>query len=63
MRAAKNQETSEQETVTIPKSEYSKLKSSEVKLEFLEAHGVDNWNGYEDAIEEFHNWEEKNWDE
>ncbi len=51
-----------EETITMLKSQYDKLISSKVKLEFLEANGVSDWSGYSDAIEEFHNWEEKTWD-
>lgn len=34
------------ETVTIPKKRYESLLWSEKVLRFLEANGVDNWEGY-----------------
>lgn len=43
----------EEETVTIPKSEYERLGDAEDFLECLEACGVDNWVGYGDAQEMF----------
>jgi hypothetical protein len=41
----------EQEMVTITKAEYERLLESEAFLECLEAVGVDNWVGYDDARE------------
>ena len=38
------------ETVTIPKSEYELLLDASRKLAALEAGGVDNWEGYDDAM-------------
>jgi hypothetical protein len=40
-----------EETVTISKSEYKQLKKDSEWLGFLEAAGVDNWEGYDYAIE------------
>jgi len=40
-----------EETVTIKKSEYDSLKDDSKKLEALEAMGVDNWQGWDDAME------------
>lgn len=42
-----------EETVTIPKTEYSALIKASVKLNCLEKAGVDNWEWYGDAMEEF----------
>jgi hypothetical protein len=39
------------ETVTISKEEYESLLDDQHKLECLEAAGVDNWQGYSDAME------------
>jgi len=36
--------------VTIKESEYLELKSCQLKLEALESLGVDNWEGYSDAM-------------
>lgn len=38
-------------TVTIPESEYDQLMRDADKLSCLEAMGVDNWQGYDDAME------------
>ena len=42
----------ETETVTISKSEYDELLERDKKLTALENGGVDNWNGYDWAMEE-----------
>jgi len=41
------------ETVTISKEEYDQLVEDRIWLECLQAAGVDNWNGYDYAIELF----------
>lgn len=41
------------ETVTITKQHYEELKEAQTWVECLEACGVDNWSGYEDAQEMF----------
>lgn len=41
----------EEETVTITKKEYDDLLKDSEWLSCLEAAGVDNWQGYEDAIQ------------
>lgn len=41
----------EQQTVTISKVEYEQLLQDSEFLECLEACGVDNWDGYDDARE------------
>jgi len=38
------------ETVTISKKEYDRLRKAELKLEALEENGVDNWTWYDDAM-------------
>ena len=43
-----------EETVTIPASEYESLKEDRRKLEALEGAGVDNWEGYDYAMEILH---------
>ena len=39
------------ENVTIAKEEYEKLLTAAKKLRALEAAGVDNWEGYDIAME------------
>ena len=39
------------ETVTISKKDYEELRRDSVMLSALEEFGVDNWQGYEDAME------------
>lgn len=42
-----------EETITIPKTEYDSLKDDSFKLTCLENAGVDNWDGYDFAMEEY----------
>jgi len=42
------------ETITISKKKYEELLDSEWMLTCLESAGVDNWSGYEYAMEEYH---------
>lgn len=42
------------DTVTISKTEYDALYRAQMKLGALEAHGVDNWEGWDDAMASFH---------
>ena len=42
-----------EETVTISKSEYQRLKDDQEFLECLSAAGVDNWEGYTVAVQEY----------
>lgn len=44
--------------VTIERREYDLLRLAAAKLDMLEAHGVDNWTGYCDAMQELHDSEE-----
>jgi hypothetical protein len=44
----------EQETVTIPKAKYNDLVRSSNRLAALEAAGVDNWGGYDHAMQVLH---------
>lgn len=37
--------------VTIPLSEYEQLVADQQLLDALHAAGVDNWQGYDDAVE------------
>ena len=41
------------ETVTISKEEYDDLLDSQLMLSCLESAGVDNWDGYDYAIDEY----------
>lgn len=47
-------EETAQETVTITKQEYEHLLEYAEKFSCLEAHGVDNWGGYGDAMQEYY---------
>ena len=40
-----------EEMVTITKTEYERLRKRDNFLECLEVAGVDNWNGYDYAVE------------
>lgn len=40
-----------EETIKIPVEEYKRLKQRDEFLRLLEAAGVDNWEGYSQAIE------------
>lgn len=48
-----------EETVTISKKEYDSLQEDMLKLRCLENAGVDNWDGYDFAMEEFWGKEEE----
>lgn len=50
--------TVQEETVTIPKIHYDALVARRDKLEALEAAGVDNWDGYSEAMQNLTNEEE-----
>lgn len=39
--------------IEVDAFEFHKLVERDDKLNFLEAHGVDNWEGYDEAIREF----------
>lgn len=53
-----NIKTMEKDTVTISKKEYEDLLRSQAMLDTLEAHGVDNWEWYGDAMQEYYRkWE------
>ena len=41
-----------EEMVTISKAEYDELKSDSKFLGLLRSYGVDNWDGYEFAIDD-----------
>lgn len=41
------------DTITIAKEEHIRLRRAKLMLECLEAGGVDNWDWYGDAINEF----------
>lgn len=43
-------EVAQPETVEIPRKEYDALLAARAKLDALEAAGVDNWSGYDDAM-------------
>ncbi len=42
---------STEENITITKKEHDRLLLYEKQLDALEAYGVDNWGGYEDAMQ------------
>ena len=44
-------EVEQPDTVTISRKEYEALQAARDKLDALEAAGVDNWSGYDDAME------------
>ncbi|MGQ1358467.1 hypothetical protein ACT414_18885 (plasmid) [Acinetobacter baumannii] len=50
------------ETVTISKERYQELLKDESWLAALEAAGVDNWSGYDEAREIQREWEEEDED-
>lgn len=54
---------SENETVTISKERYKELLKDESWLAALEAAGVDNWCGYDEAREIQREWEGEEEDE
>jgi len=39
-------------TVTISRKEYNKLLQAQSELDALEAAGVDNWEGYSEAMQQ-----------
>jgi hypothetical protein len=47
-----------EETITISMSEYNGLKRRSRELEALEEYGVDNWQGFEDAMHSIEDEEE-----
>lgn len=47
--------TKEEETITIPKRVYENLLANKKELELLYEFGVDNWEGYDEAMEIFDN--------
>lgn len=42
------------ETITISKLEYNRLLEHSNKLSALESYGVDNWQGYDDAMQYYY---------
>jgi len=50
---ASKSEPAAEETVTLSKSEHIELLNDQSKLDALESAGVDNWEGYDDAMEFF----------
>lgn len=45
--------TTEIEMITILKEEYDKLKDDQLFLMHLQGAGVDNWEGYDIAVESY----------
>jgi hypothetical protein len=43
------------ETITITKKEYDELKEAYEEMNMLRSHGVDNWDGYGEAMHELYN--------
>lgn len=44
---------SDKRTYEISTEEYESLLADSVKLQVLEAYGVDNWEGYDRAMQEY----------
>lgn len=42
-----------EERITIDRIRYEDLLNTEAKMEALEIMGVDNWQGYDDAMDEY----------
>lgn len=42
-----------EETITITKAEYIRLRKSDLFLEYLQGGGVDNWEWYDEACREY----------
>lgn len=40
--------------IEISVKEYEELLDDSIKLEYLESYGVDNWQGYDEAMREFY---------
>ncbi len=49
-----------EETITITKKEYQELLDDQQFLISLQGAGVDNWEGYDIAIEQYNNYRENN---
>jgi hypothetical protein len=49
--------------ITLSKYEYETLIKYAQKLSYLEAYGVDNWEGYDLAMRDYRKWEEEELDE
>ena len=49
----------DEETITISKSEYEQLVSDSNFLTCLRGAGVDNWDGYDFAVEDFQSMEDE----
>ena len=47
-----------EEMITITKAEYDELLDNQRMLQALEGAGVDNWQGYDDAMESYNGEEE-----
>ena len=54
----KQMQEDEVEMVAIPVDEYRRLKHAEAVLEALQGCGVDNWEGYDDAMQDVPNLED-----
>ena len=50
-RAAQPLPTADTETVTIPRAEFDRLTKADAELGALYAAGVDNWEGYGEAVQ------------
>lgn len=51
-------ERKKDEYVTITRYEYAALLKSDERLSRLQILGVDNWEGYDEAMEGYRRWEE-----
>ena len=52
------EEDEDDHLVTIREADYEELERRSKKLRFLEEAGVDNWEGYDNAMEDMTNFEE-----
>lgn len=43
----------EEDYVKLTHNQYKELEESQTILDYLMAHGVDNWEGYDDAMQEY----------
>lgn len=53
----------QEKMITIAESEYNQLCRDSQWLAALEAAGVDNWDGYEEAYDILEEWQKENEDE
>jgi hypothetical protein len=47
------------ETITITKAQYNELIDDQLRLLALQQSGVDNWDWYGDAMDQYRTWKEE----